>query len=315
MAQLLVVTTEIFGLSIKTKVGGSWATVIPSIKVGGNWVKAKKISTKVGGVWTGVYEYESVYTFPSGIYTDTDLDAIVTDKYHNVKIDIQNGAQLRASSTSAYSLKTGTGYSAGSTLSIHYVQQQSGHGGNGGNGGGGSDPNPARPAASGTAGGPFALIECPVTFVFSPFGGSLNQGETTTGISGGSGGGGGGEGRYFLMGGGGAGGNGQPSGSGGSGSNGNTANGYPHQDGKTANGTGTNDCGVGGTFNLGTGGSGGSTGFGYGIAGNAGLSASGPNNNIYYGGQTTGPAGSGGAAGVPYYNPNNHTVTHILIVD
>jgi len=313
MVQLLVGTTEIFGLSIKTKVGGSWATVIPSIKVGGNWVKAKKISTKVGGVWTGVYEYEYVYTFSQGIYVNSDLDALVTDKYYNVKIDIQNGAQLRASSTSAYSLKTGSGY--GGTLSIHYVQQQSGHGGNGGQGGGGQPSQNGRPATVGTAGGPFALIECPVTFVFSPFGGSLNQGDTTTGISGGSGGGGGGEGRYFLMGGGGAGGNGQPSGSGGSGINGSVANGYPNADGKTSNGIGTNDGGVGGTVAFGTGGRGGSTGYGFGITGGAGLSASGPNNNIYYGGQTTGPAKSGGAAGAPYYNPNNHTVTHILIVD
>lgn len=304
--QPLVETTEIFGLSIKTKVNGSWATPLPSVKVGGNWVKAKKIHTKVGGVWTGIYEYESVYTFSAGYYTDTDLDVIVTDKYHNVKIIVDNGASLRASSTSTYSLKTGTGY--GGTLSFQYVQQQSGRGGDGGAGGGGT-----RAAQNGQNGGVFAHIECPITFIWTPFGGIPIQGDTANGISGGSGGGGGGEGRTYFMGGGGAGGNGRSGGTGGDGDLVSPASesGFPlpRDGGQGGETRGTRDGGWGGTIGNATGGRGGHNGgYGSGLRGGNGQPATGTD-----GGSSTGSAGSGGYAGVPLYNPNNFTVTYIQI--
>ena len=51
------VTTEISGLNIKTKVGGTWQTATPHDKVSGTWEKVKKAYAKVGGSWQTTYEY------------------------------------------------------------------------------------------------------------------------------------------------------------------------------------------------------------------------------------------------------------------
>ena len=170
--QLLVVTTEIFGLSIKTKIGGAWAISNPLVKVGGSWVPVNTMSIKVGGSWQEVLP--SVYTFPTGEHNDIDLDSLSLDRTGDVRIIIPAGAVIVASTTLAFAMKTGTGY--GGTLTIQNAGLILGRGGKGGGGGGNSN------GLSGHYGGRCILVESNVII------------QNTGTISGGGGGGGGGAG-------------------------------------------------------------------------------------------------------------------------
>jgi len=279
--------TETSGLNIKTKVGSSWVDPIPHAKIGGTWTKVKKAYGKVGSTWQLTYEYESVYTFAAGTHYSVDLDALGLDRYHNVRIVIPSNANLVASSTSTYALKTGTSH--GDKLTIENNGYILGRGGNGGNGGLGYSYNAIANATSGTSGGKAVHIESHITII--------NNGT----IAGGGGGGGGAEGYVHTgtaYGGGGGGGGGAPFGSGGSG-------------GSTTHSGGN---GVNASFSRGSGGSGGFDGTVRGGTGGLG-GAEGSSGAI--GGEITGDhshvvestRGSGGAAGATYYNPSNFTIS------
>ena len=281
-----------FGLNIKAKAGGSWQTVKPYVKVGGAWVAARIAWVKAAGNWKKAYEYEWLYTLPTGEINDFDIDTIAgIDKYHSVTITIPSGTTLVASSTSTYALRTGSGY--GGTLKIINNGKILGRGGNGGNGG----TNSVNGAAGGN-GGAAIYIEAPVTID--------NNGILAGGGGGGGGGGGAFEDRSWPSdndyAGGGGGGGGVPYGTGGAGGN------VPYSDG--AAGTAAV------LLVAGSGGSGGQDGYAYGGAGgNGGIY--GANGQAGVNGQHTGgdghdsDGGAGGVVGATYYNPNSYTVTQV----
>jgi len=273
-----------FGLSIKVKVGGSWVSSIPSVKVSGAWTKVKKAYAKVAGTWQTTYEYESVYTFSVDTHTDVDLDALGLDKYHNVRVVIPSGAVLVASTTSTYALKTGVGYSG--KLTIENNGKILGRGGRGGHGGASSSSYPRLSGKTGTDGGVAIHIEAAVT---------IDNNSTLSG--GGSGGGGTGGVSYYagLS-------NAYVGGNGGGG-------GVPYGT-KGIGGTGTNSTGRYGTdatltaIGIGGGTTSPIAGNG-GAVGSAGIAGEAPPNGNY------GSSGAAGAAGATYYNPSNFTVTQI----
>lgn len=278
-------------MNIKTKVGGTWQTATPHVKVSGTWEKVKKAYAKVGGSWQTTYEYEWVYTFSAGEHTDVDIDTLAgIDKYHNVRIVIPSNATLVASSTSTYALKTGSGYSG--TLTIVNNGSILGRGGNGGNGGFGYSYNEIANATNGTAGGKAMYIESAVTID--------NNGT----LAGGGGGGGGAEGYVHVgtaYGGGGGGGGGRPYGSGGSG--GSTTHSGTNGSAGTLSSAGSGGTGgFDGTVRGGTGGSGGNAG----SAGSIGGEITGDHSHVIESSR-----GSGGATGATYYNPSSFTVLEI----
>ena len=295
MVQLRAVTTEISGLSIKTKVSGTWQNAKPHVKVSGTWEPVRTVWSKVNGGWVSTYEHEYVYTFAAGTHTDVDLDTLGLDKFNHVRIVIPSNATLIASSTSTYALKTGTGY--GGTLTIENNGVVYGRGGNGG-GGGYQYPSAGSmitPEAGGS-GGDAIHIENTVTID--------NNGT----ILGGGGGGGGGEGTYiYRHAGGGGGGGGAPYGTGGVGRTANGSQSYNAANGATATLTSGGAGGAGARavsgsvfFYGGTGGNGGNIG----VDGSSGGFT--PSSVTH----STG-VGAGGADGTAYYNPSNFTITQI----
>ena len=283
--------TEIFGLSIKAKVGSTFHTVKPSVNINGNWRPVIKAYVKVGGVWQTTYEYEYVYQFVTGDFYDVDLDNLSLDKTHNVKIVINSGARLLASSTSAYALRTGTGY--GGALTIENNGAIWGASGNGGGGGlSGSGANAGAAGGDGGDGGDALYVECPLTFSsIAPIGGGGGGG------GGGSGGGGSGwpsYGNYYA--GGGGGGGGQFSGLG----------------GPKGSGSQTRTGSVGGNgllYRAGYGGAGSCHSEGCGSAGaNGGDFGQAGSSGAWGTGSFRSAGGAGGAAGAAYFNPQNYQI-------
>tara|TARA_R110000751_G_scaffold105858_4_gene201872 strand:+ start:375 stop:1211 length:837 start_codon:yes stop_codon:yes gene_type:complete len=278
-------------LNTKVKVGGTWTVAKPHVKVGGTWTKVKRAYSKVGGVWNKTYDYEWVYTFANGVHTDIDIDTLAgIDKFHNVRIVIPSGATLVASSTSAYALQTGSGYTG--ILTIQNSGKIIGRGGNGGNGGYGYSYNQIAQPTDGASGGPSVLIQSDVTII--------NTGT----ILGGGGGGGGAAGIVHVgtaYSGGGGGGGGYPYGAGGSG--GSTTH-------SGANGTaGTvSSAGAGGNggFDGTSGGGVGGTGGGLGAVGSLGGDVVGEHGGTH---TIESGQGAGGATGATYYNPSSFTVS------
>ena len=281
---------EIFGLSIKAKVSGSYVSTTPSVKISGTWTKVKKVSAKKSGSWgTPLYEYESVYTLSAATHTDVDLDALSLDRYHDVRVVIPSGATLVASSTSTYALKTGTSHVAKLTIqNAGTIVGRGGAGGRGGLSGSGGHAGPA--GGSGSAGGASMHIESNVTI--------LNTG-TIAGGGGGSGGGGSGGGdsnwsNYYA--GGGGGGGGAPYGAGGA--QGSGSEGRTGSAGSAASLTSAGAGGAGSCHSEGCG-SAGATGGAYGTNGSGASSGT---------GQFASAGGSAGAAGATYYNPSTFTI-------
>jgi len=279
-------------LNIKTKVGSSWVDPVPSVNVAGTWTKVKKAYSKVDTGWEVAYEYESVYTFRAGYYTDVDLDSLGLDKYHNVRVVIPSDVNLYSSSTNAYALKTGEGYTGILTIENNGIIL--GRGGDAGDGGH-AYANNTGSGGNGSDGGSAILIESNVTI--------MNTGT----ILGGGGGGGGGAGIHNHQGGfyspdysgGGGGGGGAPYGLGGSGGDSSGPNG-----GAGAAATST-IAGAGGDATQhdhvrgGYGGTGGTRSV-------AGSDAS----DVWYSDYTSfGSKGLGGAAGAAYYNPSSFTIS------
>tara|TARA_R110000764_G_scaffold117211_1_gene204272 strand:+ start:1288 stop:2145 length:858 start_codon:yes stop_codon:yes gene_type:complete len=282
-----------YGLNTKVKVGGIWTDAKPHVKVSGTWKKVKIAYSKVGGSWQKTYEYEWVYTFSAGEHTDVDIDTLAgIDKYYNVRVVIPSNATLVASSTNAYALKTGSGYSG--TLTIVNNGSILGRGGNGGGGGSGYSYNEVHGPSNGTAGGYAMYVESPFT---------LNNTGT---LAGGGGGGSGGNGAvkvgtgYYA---GGGGGGGRPYGLAGTsprytggtffyGSDGNAGTLLAH--------------GGGGAGGSGAGGYAGGGGYG-GIPGTAGGDSNQGGGSISF----DSVDGYGGASGATYHNPSNFTITTI----
>jgi hypothetical protein len=153
--------TETFGLSIKSKVSGTWQDSHPYAKVGGTWQRVLKAYTKVSGTWQTSYQWEYVYTYSSGEYTDQDFDNLGLDKTNNVRVIVPSGTIIIASSTSTYAIKTGTGY--GGNLIIENRGRILGRGGNGGNGGtSGSGGSAGAAGTAGQSGGNAIHVECPL---------------------------------------------------------------------------------------------------------------------------------------------------------
>lgn len=295
-----------FGLSIKAKANGVWNTVKPSVKVGGSWVNAKVVWVKALGNWKKVYEYEWVYTYPSGVHYDQDIDLLSgIDKYHNVKIIIPSTAALVASSTSGYALKTGSGF--GGSLTIENNGSILGRGGNGGNGGYRVQSSDSPAPTNGLNGGTAVHVQSNFKITGSGI------------IAGGGGGGGGGAGSLTKSGnsgahsGGGGGGGGVPYGSGGlghssSGNQGSTAGANGGAATLTASGSGgtrgtaSADAGLFYPRVYSRGGNGGNGG-GYGSNGSNGSAAE-------LGTWKTATS-SGGSNGSQYYNPNSYTITQV----
>ena len=284
----------IFGLNIKAKVSNSWQTLTPRVKAGGGWQSVRMAWVKVGGIWQPTYQYVWEYTFASGEHTDVDLDNLSgIDKFHHVTITIPAGATLVASSTSAYALKTGTGY--GGTLKIINNGKILGRGGAGGTGGQSTSHFYVVNGSAGANGGPAIYIECPVTID--------NNGLINGGAGGGAGGGGAADDRSwpssndYASGGGGGG--GAPYGAGG-------AAGSSHVNaggaGSTASLTAPGNGGGGTTDGSATSGAGGAGGS-WGQTGASGGSAS--------RGDYRKSGGAGGTAGPAYDNPDNFTVTQV----
>lgn len=287
-------TTGTYGLNIKVKVGGAWTDTKPHVKVSGTWSKVKKAYTKVGGSWETSYEYESVYTLNTGVQVGTiDFDALVLDRYHNVRVVVPSGATLVAPSTSTYAVKTGTSHNAKITLENNGVIY--GRGGDGGNGGYRVDSQNQPDPEDGFNGGSAIFVESNITVI--------NNGT----ILGGAGGGGGGEGTYvYRHAGGGGGGGGAPYGVGGVGM---TTNGAaPWANGVTGATASLTTGGVGGrgaytSSHNGLEGGAGGTG---GNVGNSGSSGGYQANGDVY--KVTG-VGAGGSNGASYYNPSSFTIS------
>ena len=284
-----------YGLNTKVKVGGTWKVTQPHVKTAGTWKKVKIAYAKAGGTWGKTFEYEWVYTFAAGTYSDVDIDTLAgMDKYHNVRIVIPSTVTIIASSTSAYALKTGSGYAG--TLTIQNSGTVLGRGGDAGTGGH-AYANNVEAGGTGGTGGDAIHVES-------------NFSITNTGtISGGGGGGGGGGGIHKHQGGfyspdyssGGGGGGGIPYGIGGTGSNGSSGTVGASGTDATLSAIGTG--GVAYQHDHVTGGRGGDGG----TLGSAGATSGSASSTGGY--SAIGAVGVGGAAGAIYYNPSSFTIS------
>tara|TARA_B100000959_G_scaffold268496_2_gene313280 strand:- start:4719 stop:5840 length:1122 start_codon:yes stop_codon:yes gene_type:complete len=149
---------EMFGLSTKVKLSGTWTEIdAQHVKISGVWKPVARSYAKLSGTWTETWGAERtvkftksdtpvttgndrVYAAPTtdgtfGVYTDIDLDSYFSsdDKDYPCRAIVDSDVYIVASATSAFAIKTGASYTK--TITIENNGNVLGRGGAGGTGG------------------------------------------------------------------------------------------------------------------------------------------------------------------------------------
>ncbi len=190
-------------MPIYNNVSGTWKnTQQVYVNVGGVWKACTQVFVNVGGSWHLVFSVALDITINSNTYNFNAYNAAVAAGWNSstpiqLNITVGSGVAVGSTTTAAPSFATGSGFPAGSTLTLINNGYIAGMGGGGGMGT--VYPRISPYPYAGAQGGPALNIQYPITItnngmIFGGGGGGAGAGNTGCGECyddpGGSGGGG-----------------------------------------------------------------------------------------------------------------------------